>query len=135
MTVGQELSKITELKLFHNHMMIEPVLEIFGSFNVDVIVNLRKVIFDAFVDTKNVGMIFTMMWAFDRQEDWEYVKSITDLFSEVYYVELVASQNIRLERNKTVNRLTHKPSKRNLIESENRILNNDQKIPIRKSRK
>lgn len=30
MTVGQELAKITPLKLFHNHMMIEPVLEIFG---------------------------------------------------------------------------------------------------------
>ena len=26
MTVGQELARITELKLFHNHMMIEPVM-------------------------------------------------------------------------------------------------------------
>lgn len=26
MTVGQELTKITNLKLFHNHMMIEPVI-------------------------------------------------------------------------------------------------------------
>jgi shikimate kinase len=34
MTVGQELAKITELKLFRNHMTIEPVLEIFGDFNV-----------------------------------------------------------------------------------------------------
>ena len=25
MTVGQELMKITDLRLFHNHMMIEPV--------------------------------------------------------------------------------------------------------------
>ena len=31
MTVGQELMKQTGLRLFHNHMMIEPVLEIFGS--------------------------------------------------------------------------------------------------------
>ena len=30
MTVGQELAKITDLKLFHNHMTIEPVIEIFG---------------------------------------------------------------------------------------------------------
>ena len=29
MTVGQELMKITNLRLFHNHMMIEPVIEIF----------------------------------------------------------------------------------------------------------
>lgn len=26
MTVGQELAKITNLKLFHNHMTIEPVI-------------------------------------------------------------------------------------------------------------
>ena len=31
MTVGQELAKITELRLFHNHMSIEPVLEILGN--------------------------------------------------------------------------------------------------------
>ena len=31
MTVGQELMKQTGLRLFHNHMMIEPVLEIFGA--------------------------------------------------------------------------------------------------------
>ena len=30
MTVGQELMKITDFRLFHNHMMIEPVIEIFG---------------------------------------------------------------------------------------------------------
>ena len=30
MTVGQELMKITDLRLFHNHMMIEPVIEIFN---------------------------------------------------------------------------------------------------------
>ena len=33
MTVGQELAKITGLKLFHNHMTIEPVLELFGTYN------------------------------------------------------------------------------------------------------
>ena len=30
MTVGQELMKITDYRLFHNHMIIEPVLDIFG---------------------------------------------------------------------------------------------------------
>ena len=29
MTVGQELTKITHLRLFHNHMAIEPVIEVF----------------------------------------------------------------------------------------------------------
>ena len=51
MTVGQELTKITDLKLFHNHMMIEPVLEIMGELKTDTIKNLRKIIFEDFAKT------------------------------------------------------------------------------------
>ncbi len=36
MTVGQELMKISDLRLFHNHMSIEPVIDIFGYFNASV---------------------------------------------------------------------------------------------------
>ena len=34
MTVGQELAQRTGLRLFHNHIMIEPVLEVFGFFRL-----------------------------------------------------------------------------------------------------
>ena len=34
MTVGQELMKITPLRLFHNHMTIEPVLGILDRKSV-----------------------------------------------------------------------------------------------------
>lgn len=44
MTVGQELMKITDLRLFHNHMTIEPVIEIFGYFNTKAILRLREVV-------------------------------------------------------------------------------------------
>ena len=57
MTVGQELTKITELRLFHNHMTIEPVLEIFGAFNSKVIEKLRKVIFEEFAKSDKYGLI------------------------------------------------------------------------------
>ena len=71
MTVGQELQRITGLRLFHNHMTIEPVLEIFNDFNVDVILKLRYLIFEEFVKTDNEGMIYTCMWDYDAQEDWD----------------------------------------------------------------
>ena len=129
MTVGQELMKLTGLRLFHNHMMIEPVIEIFGKFDGKVIQHLRKVIFDDFMQSDQKGMIFTFMWAFDMQSDWDYIKSISDLFESqggrVIYVELVADQEVRLERNKTENRLKNKASKRNLEFSENNILHED----------
>ncbi len=58
MTVGQELMKITDLRLFHNHMTIEPVIEIFGYFNPDAIDRLRQVIFEEFAKTDNYGYDF-----------------------------------------------------------------------------
>ncbi|MBQ7889630.1 MAG: AAA family ATPase [Erysipelotrichaceae bacterium] len=128
MTVGQELTKITNLKLFHNHMMIEPVLEIFGTFHSEAIKRLRDVIFEEFAKTQNEGMIFTFMWAFDQPSDWEYVEHVRKLFgsnTEFYYVELIADQQVRIERNKTENRLNHKASKRDLKASEKRLIEDD----------
>ena len=129
MTVGQELMKITDLRLFHNHMMIEPVLEIFGQWRPDVTQRLRQVIFEEFAKTDHYGMIFTFMWAFDMQSDWDYVdwvKGIFDLPEEdVYYVELIAPQEVRLQRNATDNRLRHKASKRDLEASNARLIRDD----------
>ena len=130
MTVGQELMKQTGLRLFHNHMMIEPVIEIFGAFHGAVTQQLREVIFREFAKSDNEGMIFTYLWAFDMQSDWDYVAHVADIFrqqgSEVYYVELIAPQHIRLQRNETENRLKHKPSKRDLAASRARVLRDDE---------
>lgn len=129
MTVGQELMKQTGLRLFHNHMMIEPVIEIFGSFNGHVTQQLREVIFHEFAKSDNKGMIFTYLWAFDMPSDWDYVAHVADIFkaqgAEIYYVELIAPQEIRLQRNETENRLKHKASKRDLEGSRARLLRDD----------
>lgn len=125
MTVGQELMKITDLRLFHNHMMIEPVIDIFGYFHGGVTQKLREVIFEEFLKSDNAGMIFTFMWAFDMPSDREYIMSVAQRFDEVYCVELIADQAIRLERNKTENRLKSKASKRDLEASEQRLLNEE----------
>lgn len=130
MTVGQELMKITDLRLFHNHMTIEPVLEIFGSFNGNAIRRMREMIFEEFAASDNYGMIFTYMWAFDCQSDWDYIEHVKSIFrpygTEFYYAELVAPQEIRLQRNRTENRLKHKASKRDIETSDRRLINADQ---------
>lgn len=126
MTVGQELMKQTDLRLFHNHMTIEPVLEVFGSFHTEAILQMREVVFREFAKSDLYGMIHTIMWAFDSPEDWEYIRHVTEIFREqgadIYCVELVASQEIRLQRNETANRLAHKPSKRDLNASRERVI-------------
>lgn len=130
MTVGQELMKMTDLRLFHNHMTIEPVLEIFGSFDGKTILELRDVIFRNFAASQHAGMIFTLMMAFDMQSDWDYLEHVKNIFApygtEFYYVELVAPQAVRLERNRTENRLIHKASKRDLEVSDARLLRDDE---------
>ena len=129
MTVGQELMKQTGLRLFHNHMTIEPVLEIFGQFHRNAILQMREVIFREFAKTDNDGMIHTVMWAFDCPEDWDYVNHVVDIFkeqnAEIYCVELVAPQEIRLLRNETANRLAYKPSKRDVDQSRERVIEMD----------
>ncbi|OJU10391.1 MAG: shikimate kinase [Clostridiales bacterium 43-6] len=125
MTVGQELSKLTYLRLFHNHMTIDIVNDLFENLPEEKsrLINLfRKEIFEAFSGSEEYGMIFTYMWAFDRQEDWNYINYVEELFTskgaEVYFVELEADYELRIERNKTENRLLNKPTKRNLEKSE-----------------
>ena len=130
MTVGQELAKITPFRLMHNHMMIEPVLEIFGDFRGDVIQKLRAVILEEFGKSDNYGLIFTYMMAFDMPSEYEYLQRVKDSLGVaedgVYYVELVAPQDIRLQRNATENRLKHKASKRDIEASNQRLIRDDE---------
>ena len=141
MTVGQELMKITDLRLFDNHMTIELNVEIFGRKDRKILTKLNDIIFEEFAKSDLYGMIFTYVWHFDLQASWDYFSHIRDIFkrenAEICYVELVASQEVRLQRNATENRLKNKPSKRNLEVSNKRVLDdthryvsNDGEIPF-----
>lgn len=130
MTVGQELRAITPLRLFHNHLMIEPVLEVFGQFRGDLIQKLRSFILEEFGKTDHYGLIFTYMMAFDMPSEYEYIRNVQKILGvrdeDVCYVELIAPQNIRLERNSSENRLLHKASKRNVDASNARLIRDDE---------
>jgi hypothetical protein len=131
MTVGQELAKITDLRLFHNHMTIEPVIEVFGYYDGKTIMRLRDVIFEEFSKSNNYGMIFTFMWAFNQKADWDYVEHVCGIFrkhdAEIYFAELVAPLEKRLQRNISDNRLKNKASKRKIDESNKRLLDDYEK--------
>lgn len=127
MTVGQELASLTKLKLFHNHMTIE-LLEPLFSFSPEMwrlSTLFRKEIFKTAAERNLEGLIFTYVWAFDQQEDWDFVDQTCEIFesrgAEIYFVELEAEIEERLERNKSPHRLEHKPTKRNVEWSENEL--------------
>lgn len=129
MTVGEELEKITGLKLFHNHMTIELVAPFFnyGTEAGKRLVGLfREEIFKEVVNSDLKGLIFTYVWAFDFQSDWNYVEKVCRLFEskggEAYLVELEADLDERLLRNKSPHRLQQKPTKRDIERSERDLL-------------
>ena len=131
MTVGQQVAGITPMKLFHNHMTIEPVIDLFGAYNAGAVERLRQVIFEEFAKTDNYGLIFTFIWAFDEPHDEQYVRWLSKLYedagAQVDYVELIAPQEVRLVRNRTENRLLHKASKRDVELSEARFLSAEER--------
>ncbi|KAA0766660.1 AAA family ATPase [Bacillus sp. SH5-2] len=128
MTVGHELEKVTDLKLFHNHMTIDFVSPFFDYSTKEAkrLVSLfRNELFEEVSKSNLYGMIFTYVWAFDLQSDWEYINHIVSIFESkggtVYFVELEADLDERLERNKSPHRLEHKPKKRDIEWSEKNL--------------
>lgn len=124
MTVGQELAKATDMKLFHNHMTIELLEPLFGFSPEmwELSTLFRTEIFKTVAESELKGLIFTYVWAFDMKEDWDFVEQVSEIFeakgATVYFVELEAELKERLERNKSPHRLQHKPTKRNIEWSE-----------------
>lgn len=129
MTIAQELTKMTKLKLLHNHMTIELLEPLFGFspelFRLSDL--FRTEIFKAFTQGNSEGLIFTFLWAFNLEEDWKKVEEWCRIFRmnnvNIYFVELEADINVRIARNKTANRLKHKPTKRNVEQSEAHLIN------------
>lgn len=125
MTVGQGLAKITPLRLFHNHMSIELARKLFDHSEAEWhVLNgaIRQTVFELFAHGDLPGLIFTYMFAFDEQSEYDYILGIIELFksngAECHVVELCADFEERLVRNKSENRLMHKESKRNIEWSE-----------------
>jgi cytidylate kinase len=125
MTVGQELAKITGLRLFHNHMSIELALKLFdfGTPGFRALnETIRKTVFEQFAAGDLPGLIFTYMIDFDELREFLYLNEIIELFSShgaaCHVVELCADFDTRIARNKSENRLAQKESKRNVERSE-----------------
>lgn len=124
MTVGEELAKQLDYKLFHNHMTIDMVMKLFTyEEGAPLIRAFRQQIFEHFLKSSNKGLIFTYVVAFDMESDIQYLEYLKTLYEEdnVYVVELFAPLETRLERNKTEDRLAKKWTKRNIEESEQRL--------------
>lgn len=131
MTVGYELSKISGLKLLHNHMTIDLVLQFFdwGSEQFKLSSEFRRRIFEEVAASDLEGLIFTFVWDVADPKEKNYIDGMCEIFKErgadLYFVELYATQSERLLRNESEFRLQQKSSKRNIKESRHRLIQSD----------
>lgn len=127
MTIGQEIEKMTDMTLFHNHDSIDFVRRFmeYGPISTELIRKIRMNFFEAFAKA-NRGLIFTVVIDFNDENDLDFLRQIQDVFHsfdrEVLFVELETDLQERLLRNRTENRMKHKPLKRDLNWSEQDIL-------------
>ena len=131
MTIGQELSRLTDATLFYNHQAIDFALEIYQDYTEEMWEFVRGITF-SFLETSaryHRSVILTGVTDFSNQYHLMYLKDIQDLLNEyhqeILFVELETSLEERLRRNRTENRLKYKPLKRNFEVSEREILETD----------
>ena len=128
MTIGQELSRLTNATLFYNHQVIDFALEIYQDYTEEMWEFVRGITFSFLgASARNQRyVILTDVIDFSNQYQMMYLKQIQDLFDdyhqEILFVELETSLEERLRRNQTENRLKHKPLKRHIKVSEREIL-------------
>ncbi len=137
MTVGQEIATRTGLRLFHNHMAIEPVLRFFDFGSpafVRLVDGFRQRLIEEVAASDLPGLIFTFVWAFDQPGEQraleQYARPFRERGGRVLYLELKASQQARLQRNAGASRLAEKPSKRDVEASQRRLLDMDERCRL-----
>ncbi|MDP9798970.1 hypothetical protein J2S43_007482 [Catenuloplanes nepalensis] len=137
MTVGAEIAARTGLRLFHNHLAIEPVLRFFpfGSPPFGRLVSrFRRDLIEEVAASDLPGLIFTFVWAYDLPEDEQAVRDFAEPFhrrgGRVRYVELKASQEVRLRRSAGESRLAEKPSRRDLDTARRQLVELDERYRL-----
>jgi AAA domain len=127
MTVGRAIADAGGFRLFHNHHVIEPLLDVFEfespAFQTLMAEFRQRVLEEA--AAADVDLVFTLVWALDLPEDAAAIRHhlapFVDAGRHIVFVELYAGLETRLERNRTPYRLSEKKSKRDLAWSDDNV--------------
>jgi len=95
LTVANELSSITQFKVFHNHLtvdLIKPFLDFGTKGFFELSTKLRLDIFESLAKENIPGIIFTSCYSYP--EDNEMIKKITSIIEknggEIFFIHLYA---------------------------------------------
>ncbi len=127
MTVGRAVAARSPFRLFHNHAMIEPLLEVF-DYGTPPFVRLlgefrRRTIEEA--AAAGTDLVLTFVWGLelegDAHEVRDYLRPYVEREAPAFFVELYAGLDTRLQRNLTEHRLAEKRSKRDVTWSDGNL--------------
>ncbi len=127
MTVGREIAQRSSFRLFHNHALIEPLLDVF-QYGTPPFTRLlgewrTRVVEEA--AGAGLDLLLTYVWGLELQSDAEelarYISPYVEQGAEVAFVELAADLDTRLQRNRTEPRLAEKRSKRDVEWSDRNV--------------
>ena len=127
MTVGRAIADASGFRLFHNHHVIEPLLDVFEfetpEFQTLLTEFRQRVLEEA--AAADVDLVFTLVWGLDLPEDAaamrRHLAPFIDAGRRIVMVELYADLETRLARNGTAYRLSEKKSKRDLAWSDDNV--------------
>jgi hypothetical protein len=125
MTVGQELSRMNGYKFMHNHQTIDVLLPLFDFESPAfkrLLFDFRVSICEEFAASDLPGLIYSCVPDYDsildRAQNECYAAPFLRRGGRVLFVELQASLQTRIDRNRGEHRLHDKPTKRDLDFSE-----------------
>ncbi|MBI9013671.1 MAG: AAA family ATPase [Clostridiales bacterium] len=137
MAVGMSLREKYNYRLFHNHMTIELVHDLYGSLKREyrsLVNKLREDVFEDVVGKDLEGFVYTYMWGFNLESEHIYINDLIERFESkgwaVTIVELEADVDTRLERNKSELRLKEKKTKRNIEWSDKDLVQSMEKYRL-----
>jgi hypothetical protein len=134
MTVGRAVAARSDFRLFHNHSVLEPLLEVF-EYGTPPFMRLlgefrRRLIMEA--AGSEIDLILTFMWPLELEDDArevaDYIRPYVEAGAVVSFVELFADLDTRLQRNRTEHRLAEKRSKRDVAWSDGNVRELEQHV-------
>jgi hypothetical protein len=109
-TIGRIIADRTNFKLFHNHMIMDGIIDIFGV-GTESEDRLSKLVRSEVIKeaaAQKLNLIFTYAWNFASEKGAKNIGTFKDIYEsqggEVVFVELLAPLQVRQERAETAER-------------------------------
>jgi broad-specificity NMP kinase len=103
-TIGQLIESNTDFKLFHNHMVMDGIMHIFGvgTPSEDRLSKLIRTQIIQEAAESGINLIFTYVWNFGREKGRINIDTYKAIYEknggEVLFIELTAPLAVRIER-------------------------------------